>query len=222
MIEKNIYQKLKSACMEAGYVKKGERKAGMPFNPLLADDVKRVAMEALLKNELYPICNYTTDIREGFVMINCDMKIVNVSNPKEFIEINGSSGFGKLDKYGTGNGITYAQKYAFLSALNLKTGIKDEDGYNAEPFKKETPKQNVKPIAKPKVNTKELADQWLTYLKDAAKNAETQPKFEENLNPLREEFKTELQQIASDLIQQQRIEDEYNSLNKQILNKRKK
>ena len=42
MIEKNIYQKLKSACEEAGYVKKGEKKAGMPFNPLLADDVKRV------------------------------------------------------------------------------------------------------------------------------------------------------------------------------------
>ena len=50
-------------------------------------------------------------------MINCDMKIVNVDKPNEFIEINGSSGFGKLDKYGTGNGMTYAQKYAFISWL---------------------------------------------------------------------------------------------------------
>ena len=145
MIEKNIYQKLKSACEEAGYVKKGEKKAGMPFNPLQADDVKKVAMQSLLQNGLYPLCNYTTDIRENFVMINCDMKIVNVDKPNEFIEINGSSGFGKLDKYGTGNGMTYAQKYAFLSALNLKTGIKDESGYEPVSFEKNSVEQSSEP-----------------------------------------------------------------------------
>jgi len=234
MIEKNIYQKLKSACEEAGYVKKGEKKAGMPFNPLLADDVKKVAMESLLKNGLYPICNYTTDIRDSFLMINCDMKIVNVDNPNEFIEINGSSGFGKLDKYGTGNGMTYAQKYAFLSALNLKTGIIDEDGYKAEPFKKEInkkPNTNVvglnavigvkdKKIEKKK-SIKEIADEWIGVMQKAAQNETSVGLFEKNLNPLRKEYLSELHQINSDLIQQQRVDQEEVSLHKQITNRKK-
>ena len=193
----------------------------MPFNPLLADDVKRVAMESLLKNGLYPVCNYTTDIRENFVMINCDMKIVNVEKPNEFIEINGSSGFGKLDKYGTGNGMTYAQKYAFLSALNLKTGIIDEDGYNTEPFKKEITKPISKPTAKPKANTKELADEWIEVLKKTATHSASVGKCEQNLNPLRQEYLSDLKQINSDLIQQQRIDQEYISLQKQITNRKK-
>ena len=218
MIEKNIYQKLKSACEEAGYVKKGEKKAGMPFNPLLADDVKKVAMESLLKNGLYPVCNYTTEIKENFLMINCDMKIVNVDKPNEFIEINGSSGFGKLDKYGTGNGMTYAQKYAFLSALNLKTGIKDEDGYDAEPFKKETPKPKTNGKTKtPKI----LADEWIEQLKKIAQHSVSVGKFEQNLNPIRQEYLSDLKQINSDLIQQARIDKEYISLQKQITNRKK-
>ena len=235
MIEKNIYQKLKSACEEAGYVKKGEKKAGMPFNPLQADDVKKVAMQSLLQNGLYPLCNYTTDIRENFVMINCDMKIVNVDKPNEFIEINGSSGFGKLDKYGTGNGMTYAQKYAFLSALNLKTGIKDEDGYEAEPFKKivkdktfenghkvnypkDEPEEEKK--VQTKQTTEQMANEWIDILKNAAKDSKTLGQFENNLIPLRKEFLSELQTIWEDLIQQQRIEDSYISLQKQINNRK--
>ena len=235
MIEKNIYQKLKSACEEAGYVKKGEKKAGMPFNPLQADDVKKVAMQSLLQNGLYPLCNYTTDIRENFVMINCDMKIVNVDKPNEFIEINGSSGFGKLDKYGTGNGMTYAQKYAFLSALNLKTGIKDEDGYEAAPFKKivkdktfenghkvnypkDEPEEEKK--VQTKQTTEQMANEWIDILKNAAKDSKTLGQFENNLIPLRKEFLSELQTIWEDLIQQQRIEDSYISLQKQINNRK--
>ena len=34
-----------------------------------------------------------------------------------------------IDKFGTGNAMSYSRKYAFLNLLNLKTGIKDEDGY---------------------------------------------------------------------------------------------
>ena len=234
MIEKNIYQKLKLACEEAGYVKKGEKKAGMPFNPLLADDVKKVAMESLLKNGLYPICNYTTEIKENFLMINCDMKIVNVDKPNEFIEINGSSGFGKLDKYGTGNGMTYAQKYAFLSALNLKTGIIDEDGYNAKPFTiskdktfqnghkvnypKDEPEEEKK--IKPKLSIEQMANDWIDVLKKTATHSVSVGKFEQNLNPLRKEYINELQTIYTDLIQQQRIDTAYISLQKQITNRK--
>jgi hypothetical protein len=42
---------------------------------------------------------------------------------------------GNLDKFGTGNGMSYAKKYAFLNALNLKTGLDNDDGYEAKLFK---------------------------------------------------------------------------------------
>ena len=40
MIKKNIYQKLHSACINAGGVKKAEKVRGMHFNPLLHDAVQ--------------------------------------------------------------------------------------------------------------------------------------------------------------------------------------
>jgi hypothetical protein len=42
---------------------------------------------------------------------------------------------GNLDKFGSGNSMSYAKKYAFLNALNLKTGMDSEDGYETRPFK---------------------------------------------------------------------------------------
>jgi hypothetical protein len=45
------------------------------------------------------------------------------------------SALGNLDKFGSGNSMSYAKKYAFLNALNLKTGMDSEDGYEAKPFK---------------------------------------------------------------------------------------
>ena len=50
----NIYQKLHKAACEAGGVAKGKKVQGMHFNPLLHDEVQKVAMEALLNNGLYP------------------------------------------------------------------------------------------------------------------------------------------------------------------------
>ena len=43
---------------------------------------------------------------------------------------------GGLDKFGTGQAMSYSRKYAFLNALNLRTGIVDDDGISAKPFKK--------------------------------------------------------------------------------------
>jgi hypothetical protein len=54
----NIYKKLKLASADARMVKKTEKKGGMNFNPLEHDAVQAVAMEALIKNELYPYCTY--------------------------------------------------------------------------------------------------------------------------------------------------------------------
>ena len=131
----NIYQKLHKAACEAGGVTKGKKVPGMHFNPLQHDEVQKVAMESLLNNGLYPICNYTNEIKENFVMVTCTMRIHDVENPESYVDISGCSAMGNLDKFGTGNGMSYAKKYAFLNALNLKTGLDNDDGYKASPFK---------------------------------------------------------------------------------------
>jgi hypothetical protein len=130
----NIYQKLHKAACEAGGVAKGKKVPGMHFNPLQHDEVQKVAMEALLNNGLYPICTYTNYVKETFIMVTCSMRIHDVEDPTSHIDIEGCSAMGNLDKFGTGNGMSYAKKYAFLNALNLKTGLDNEDGYKAKPF----------------------------------------------------------------------------------------
>jgi len=138
----NIYKKLKLASAEARMVKKTEKKGGMNFNPLEHDAVQAVAMEALIKNDLYPYCTYKDfNMEDDFVRTTCKMTIVDLDDPSSFIEIE-THALAKKDKYGSGNCMSYARKYAFLNALNLRTGMKDdeeeakdmEDGYNAKPF----------------------------------------------------------------------------------------
>ena len=132
----NIYQKLHKAACEAGGVAKGKKVPGMQFNPLLHDSVQVVAMEALLNNGLYPICNYKNYVQENFVMVTCSMRIHDIQDPESYVDIEGCSAMGNLDKFGTGNGMSYAKKYAYLNALHLKTGLDNEDGYKAKPFNK--------------------------------------------------------------------------------------
>ena len=131
----NIYQKLHKAACEAGGVAKGKKVPGMHFNPLQHDEVQKVAMESLLNNGLYPVCTYTNYVKESFIMVTCSMKIHDIEDPTSHIDIEGCSAMGNLDKFGTGNGMSYAKKYAFLNALNLKTGLDNDDGYKASPFK---------------------------------------------------------------------------------------
>ena len=130
----DIYQKLHTAACEASGVVKGKKVPGMQFNPLLHDDVQNVAMEALLNNGLYPVCNYTNTIHENFIVVTCSMRIHDIENPDSYVDVNGCSAMGNLDKFGTGNGMSYAKKYAYLNALHLKTGLDNDDGYNAKPF----------------------------------------------------------------------------------------
>ena len=132
----NIYQKLHKAACEAGGVAKGKKVPGMHFNPLQHDEVQKVAMESLLNNGLYPVCTYTNYVKETFIMVTCSMKIHDIEDPTSHIDIEGCSAMGNLDKFGTGNGMSYAKKYAYLNALHLKTGLDNEDGYNAKPFNK--------------------------------------------------------------------------------------
>ena len=134
----NIYQKLHTAACQARGVVKGKKVPGMQFNPLLHDEVQKVAMEALLDNGLYPICNYKNYVQENFVMVTCSMRIYDIQDPESYVDIEGCSAMGNLDKFGTGNGMSYAKKYAYLNALHLKTGLDNEDGYNATPFSART------------------------------------------------------------------------------------
>jgi hypothetical protein len=135
----NIYKKLHNACNTASSVKKSNKVKGMHFSPLEHDSVLRVSMDALLSNGLYPTCSYVTDINDKCVIVTCTMKIHDIDAPDNFVTIDGCTAMGGLDKFGTGNAMSYARKYAFLNALNLKTGLDLEDGYNATPFK-EIPK----------------------------------------------------------------------------------
>lgn len=144
MTKKNIYQKLHAACLSAGAVKKAAKANGMHFNPLLHDKVQEVATQALLDNGLYATCNYLTEIVPNIkqVMVVCTMKVYDVDDPTQHILVDGCSAFGNLDKFGTGNAMSYSRKYAFLNLLNLKTGIKDEDGYEPKPFEEDSPEQS--------------------------------------------------------------------------------
>jgi len=145
MTKKNIYQKLHDACLSAKGVKKGAKANGMHFNPLLHDDVQATATQALLDNGLYATCNYLTEIVPNIkqVMVVCTMRVYDVDDPTQHILVDGCSAFGNLDKFGTGNAMSYSRKYAFLNLLNLKTGIKDEDGYEAKPFEEDSTEQSV-------------------------------------------------------------------------------
>ena len=145
MTKKNIYQKLHAACLSAGAVKKAAKANGMHFNPLLHDKVQEVATQALLDNGLYATCNYLTEIVPNIkqVMVVCTMKVYDVDDPTQHILVDGCSAFGNLDKFGTGNAMSYSRKYAFLNLLNLKTGIKDEDGYDPKPFEEDSTEQSV-------------------------------------------------------------------------------
>ena len=140
MMRKNIYQKLHDACLSAKSVKKGAKANGMHFNPLLHDDVQAVATQALLDNNLYATCNYLTEIVPNIkqVMVVCTMKVYDVDDPTQHILVDGCSAFGDISMFGTGQAMSYSRKYAFLNLLNLKTGIKDEDGYEPKPFKDST------------------------------------------------------------------------------------
>ena len=144
-MKKNIYQTLHDACLSAKGVKKGAKANGMHFNPLLHDDVQATATQALLDNGLYATCNYLTEIVPNIkqVMVVCTMKVYDVEDPTQHILVDGCSAFGNLDKFGTGNAMSYSRKYAFLNLLNLKTGIKDEDGYNAVPFEQNSVEQSI-------------------------------------------------------------------------------
>ena len=182
----NIYKKLHNACNTASSVKKSNKVKGMHFSPLEHDSVLRVSMDALLSNGLYPTCSYVTDINDKCVIVTCTMKIHDIDAPDNFVTIDGCTAMGGLDKFGTGNAMSYARKYAFLNALNLKTGLDLEDGYNATPFK-EIPK------AKANGTDPTYLDEEINVegIKDEFKNTKTLTEF----NMVNEKYKNDIQYL---------------------------
>ena len=186
-MKKNIYQKLHSACLSAGGVKKADKVKGMHFNPLMHDAVQEVATQALLDNGLYATCNYLTEVVESrnMVMVVCTMKVHDIEDPTSFIMVDGCSAMGAIDKFGTGNAMSYSRKYAFLNLLNLKTGIKDEDGYEAKPFNKiSSVKEETSPVY---LDDKVDAEEIKGYIK-LAKNSK-------QFYSLAEKYKGQLQYL---------------------------
>jgi len=220
----NIYEKLSKASQEADKVIKAPKKTGLHFNPLLHDAVQKVAMDALNKHGLYPVCNYEPTVTDKYVFIKCEMTIHDTTS-KEFVLIQGCSAFGATDRYGTGNAMSYSRKYAFLNALNLETGLDNEDGHKAKPFKapgtilvKAMPYQNKDKVFV-KVDTTTLANDWIAKLKEVAKLSASPNKFENNIQIQMKEFESELKQISSDPVEDLRVETEYTKLKSQIQNK---
>ena len=145
MNKKNIYQKIHQASLDAKGVKKGNKVSGMHFHPLEHDATQDVAVQALLDNRLYATCNYLTEVVEAknMIMVICTMKVHDIDDPKDFILVDGCSAMAGIDKFGTGQAMSYSRKYAFLNLLNLKTGIKDDDGFTAKPFKQNSTEPSV-------------------------------------------------------------------------------
>jgi hypothetical protein len=168
MIKKNIYQKIHQASLDAKGVKKGNKVSGMHFHPLEHDATQDVAVQALLDNRLYATCNYLTEVVEAknMIMVICTMKVHDIDDPKDFILVDGCSAMAGIDKFGTGQAMSYSRKYAFLNLLNLKTGIKDDDGFTAKPFKQNSVEQSAEPTYMDEtVNVDDI--------KDELKNAKT-------------------------------------------------
>ncbi len=188
MNKKNIYQKIHQASLDAKGVKKGNKVSGMHFHPLEHDATQDVAVQALLDNRLYATCNYLTEVVEAknMIMVICTMKVHDIDDPKDFILVDGCSAMAGIDKFGTGQAMSYSRKYAFLNLLNLKTGIKDDDGFTAKPFKQNSTEKSVEAnpqYADDNVDVEEI--------KDHIKNTKTIEQF----NLVRSKYKDQIQYL---------------------------
>ena len=220
----NIYKKLANA--QGKFVKKDDKKNGMHFNPLSHDAVQKVSTKALSDEGLYSVCSYKNFfIQDGFVCTTCTMKIIEIDS-KDFIEIE-THAIAKADKYGSGNAMSYARKYAFLNALNLRTGLEDdqeeaidsEDGFPAEPLIIETndpvPKLH---IVKKKKN---IDDLYITTALDKIKNNK-EKKDSTVLRSEMENLKTEIHQsMGWDAFTKTDQFKTFNALKNQILKQKR-
>ena len=178
---KEILEKLANSA--GAFVSKDKKKPGMHFNPLNHEQVQETAMKVLLENRLFPVVEYENDLQENYILVTCKMTIYLIDDPKQSITIKGTSAVNKLDKFATGQAMSYSKKYAFLNALHLKTGESDgEDGYNAKSFSQ--PKTNIKS----NFNVTEDVKKFLNYLEKAAEKSLSLGSYENQKQKFMEEF----------------------------------
>ena len=117
---------------QVGKVPRSPKKNGMHFNPIEHDAVTKVIRKALIDNKLLAVPKYLNQRTiENYFYTECNLTLINVENPREKLEVEGASAFAKIDKYATGNAISYATKYAYLKGFCLETGMDNEDGFPA-------------------------------------------------------------------------------------------
>ena len=117
---------------QVGKVPRSPKKNGMHFNPIEHDQVTKVIRKALIDNKLLAVPKYLNQRTiENYFYTECNLTLINVENPREKLEVEGASAFAKIDKYATGNAISYATKYAYLKGFCLETGMDNEDGFPA-------------------------------------------------------------------------------------------
>jgi hypothetical protein len=51
------------------------------------------------------------------VMVICTMKVHDVEDPTQFIIVDGCSAMGAIDKFGTGNAMSYSRKVCVLKSV---------------------------------------------------------------------------------------------------------
>jgi hypothetical protein len=149
--------------------------------------------------------------------IYIDDKLVSVGESKQMK--NSDKEFEKQQTVSIGRGLS------ILGFFGDELATAEEMEQFLKPQKKEVGLNAVigvkdKKIEKKK-SIKEIADEWISVMQNAAQNETSVGRFEKNLNPLRKEYLSELHQINSDLIQQQRVDQEEVSLHKQITNRKK-
>lgn len=149
--------------------------------------------------------------------IYIDDKLVSVGESKQMK--NADKEFEKQQTVSIGRGLS------ILGFFGDELATAEEMEQFLKPQKKEVGLNAVigvkdKKIEKKK-SIKEIADEWIGVMQNAAQNETSVGRFEKNLNPLRKEYLSELHQINSDLIQQQRVDQEEVSLHKQITNRKK-
>ena len=149
--------------------------------------------------------------------IYIDDKLVSVGESKQMK--NADKEFEKQQTVSIGRGLS------ILGFFGDELATAEEMEQFLKPQKKEVGLNAVigvkdKKIEKKK-SIKEIADEWIGVMQNAAQNETSVGRFEKNLNPLRKEYLSELHQINSDLIQQQRVDQEEVSLHKQITDRKK-
>jgi hypothetical protein len=145
----NIYEKIASIMGDIQYLAKDDR---VEFNKtsyraLSEEKVTSIMRAELLKHKLivYPVAQATN--RAGTIThVDVTYRMVNVEDPKEYIEIASCGDGADTQDKGSGKAMTYAFKYMWLRTFALPTGEDPDKISSAELDAKQA---NIQPPGPP-------------------------------------------------------------------------